>query len=63
MMIFWFGPLYAWEYRALILRWSEIALVNSDYNKLLRFSDLVLTEDSGALFLRDTKKTKLFGIQ
>ena len=43
-----------------LLRWSEITLVNSDYDKLLRFTDFLPFGDEGLLHLRDTK-TKLFG--
>lgn len=43
-----------------LLRWSEVALVDSDYNKLLRFTDFGVGRDGGFLHLRDTK-TKLFG--
>ena len=44
-----------------LLRWSEITLANSDYDKLLRFDDFSFTDNvTGVLALRDTK-TKLFG--
>ena len=43
-----------------LLRWSEVTLVNSDYDKLLKHTDLVTWGDEGILHLRDTK-TKLFG--
>lgn len=44
-----------------LLRWSEITLVNSDYDKLLRLHDFSFTDTTtGVLSLRDTK-TKLFG--
>jgi hypothetical protein len=43
-----------------LLRWSEITLVNSDYDKLLRRGDYACEGSRNSLFLRDTK-TKMFG--
>jgi hypothetical protein len=43
-----------------LLRWSEITLVNSDYDKVLQRSDYMSEGSNHSLFLRDTK-TKMFG--
>jgi len=45
---------------SLLLRWSEITLVHSDYDKLLHFHDLLIVKDKAIVSLRDTK-TKIFG--